>query len=131
VGWRNRNVTIGLSPFLELRHFFFALAAMSAAIVWSQFKWIGFSKTLGVFEPIASISFGIYISHYFLISNAHYLDKFISNRIILLTVYTLVCLLFSYLIERVIYIQINKYVLSKRTLNNQIIQADLVNAKTI
>jgi peptidoglycan/LPS O-acetylase OafA/YrhL len=104
---------IGVSPLLELRHFSFALFAVIIAIHWKKMKWIGFNGSLGLFEPIASISFGIYISHYFLVSNAHYLDHVIGGVYFKFVIYLIVCILFSFLVERVIYIHLNRYLLNK------------------
>ncbi|RZK63746.1 MAG: hypothetical protein EOO92_28405, partial [Pedobacter sp.] len=73
------SATIGVSPFLELRHFAFALIAIVGAITWQRLKWVGFNQTIGLFTFIAPISFGIYISHWFLIAHAGYLDGIIQN----------------------------------------------------
>ncbi|MCE7063866.1 acyltransferase [Dyadobacter sp. CY326] len=93
----------GVSPILELRHFAFAFLIIPAALLWRAWKWIGFYPIFGVFKHIAPISFGIYISHFFLISNANYLANVLPNRPLQLIVYTLVCLIFSYVVERKIY----------------------------
>jgi peptidoglycan/LPS O-acetylase OafA/YrhL len=109
----SNNTAIGISPLLELRHFSFALMSILLAILWKKMKWIGFGRTLGVFEPVASISFGIYISHWFLIIQAHYLDTIISNELYRLCVYILICIMFSYVVERVIFIGLNRYILHR------------------
>jgi len=105
--------TIGVSPFLEVRHFSFALISIIASILWSKIKWTGFNKTLGLFEVLAPISFGIYISHWFLVIEAHYFDKLIQNITLRYLSYIMVCILFSYLVERVIYVGLNKVILKQ------------------
>jgi peptidoglycan/LPS O-acetylase OafA/YrhL len=108
------HTTIGVSPILEFRHFVFALLSIFIAILWKNIGWVGFDKTIGLFEFIAPISFGIYISHYFLIINAHYLDLLISNYFVRIIVYTLCCCLFAYFIERIIYVKMNKFIVLRR-----------------
>lgn len=98
-----RKGGIGFSPFLELRNFAFATIALFIAIFWRNRRWIGFSKSIGLFLPLAPISFCIYISHWFLIVEAHYLDSLIPNTYLRYFSYFTICLLFSYLVERVIY----------------------------
>ncbi|MDB5150905.1 MAG: acyltransferase, partial [Mucilaginibacter sp.] len=105
--------TIGVSPFLEVRHFSFALVSIIGAVLWSKIKWAGFNKTLGLFEVLAPISFGIYISHWFLVIEAHYFDKLIQNVPLRYLCYIIVCILFSYLVERVIYAGLNKVILKR------------------
>lgn len=107
------SVTIGMSPFLELRHFIFAFLAISGAIIWQKIKWFGFDQTVGLFTFIAPISFGIYISHWFLIAEAHYLDKVIHNIYSRYIAYIIVCLTFSYVIERIVYIHLAKIIMNK------------------
>jgi len=108
----NIPVTFGVSPMLELRHFAFAVLSLSIALIWKQLNWVGFKYTFGPFEVLAKISFGIYISHWFLVSQAHYLD-FIPNLWLRFFLYTLICILFAYLIERVIYVKINRAFMNK------------------
>jgi len=103
-----QNFRFGVSPMLELRHFLFAFCAILFAIIWSKLKWVGFKYSIGLFKYIAPISFGIYISHYFLIIHAHYLDTIISNVHLRLLGYYVICILFSFIIERIIYTKINK-----------------------
>jgi peptidoglycan/LPS O-acetylase OafA/YrhL len=107
------SATLGVSPFLELRHFAFALIAVLGAITWQKMKWIGFNQTVGLFTFIAPISFGIYISHWFLIANAHYLDNVIQNVYSRYIIYIIVCVAFSYLIERVVYVHLAKLITKK------------------
>ncbi len=108
-----RNITaIGRSPILEFRHFSFAFLCLSIAVLWQKINWIGFNQTFGLFEKIAPISFGIYISHWFLITSAHYFDFLIQNKFFLFCAYSVFCLIFSYSIEIIIYPWV------KRLLNN-------------
>ena len=110
---RTPSATIGMSPFLELRHFVFALVAVAGAIVWQKVRWLGFNQTVGLFTFIAPISFGIYISHWFLVAEAHYLDGIIHNVYSRYIAYIAICLAFSYLIERVIYIHLARIIMNK------------------
>ncbi|MDB5011047.1 MAG: acyltransferase [Mucilaginibacter sp.] len=114
---KNSHSTIGVSPFLELRHFAFAFTTILVALLWQKFKWIGFKYTLGLFEPIAAISFGIYIAHWFLIVNAHYLDQIVTNIYVRYFAYATICILFSYVTERIIYVRLNKYLWKKINLS--------------
>ncbi|MDP9956821.1 peptidoglycan/LPS O-acetylase OafA/YrhL [Epilithonimonas hungarica] len=90
------------SPFLEFRHFLFTLIILLAIPIWKKMKWIGFKHFFGLFQHIAPISFVIYISHWFLIYNASYLD-FIQNKNIELAIYFIICIIYSYTVERIIY----------------------------
>lgn len=110
---KNATATIGMSPFLELRHFAFSLLAIIFAVIWKKMNWVGFNQTVGLFTFIAPISFGIYISHWFLIANAHYLDEIITNQYLRYTVYTIVCVFFAYIVERVLYIHLNRWIMNK------------------
>lgn len=114
--------TVGLSPILELRHFIFSFVIILVALGWYKFKWIGFDYTIGIFKRVAPISFGLYISHYFLISNASYLNAIILNKNIKLIIYIINCILFSYLIERLFYPFVSKCFFRKaiilKTTNN-------------
>lgn len=95
--------TIGVSPYLEVRHFAFAFVSVTIALAWKKMKWLLFNKTIGLFEPFAKISFGVYISHWFLVAKATYLDFLIKNIYIRYTLYFAICFLFSYIVERKIY----------------------------
>jgi peptidoglycan/LPS O-acetylase OafA/YrhL len=124
---------IGISPFLELRHFLFALIAIVISIIWSRYKWIWFSKTFGLFEPFAGISFGLYISHYFLIVNAKYLDQYIINVTLRYIFYFIICFGFSYLVEKIIYekLRVNIFnLLGKQKIDTPIID-NIINRKRI
>lgn len=110
---KNNGSSIGVSPFLELRHFSFAIVSILLAILWKKMKWLGFKQTLGIFEPVAPISFGIYISHWFLVIQARYLDTVIGNDFCRLCIYFLVCILFSYVIECIIFNRFKGFVMQK------------------
>lgn len=100
-----------VSPWLEFRHFIFAFFALLSGILWKKLNWIGFSKTFGPFSLIAPISYTIYISHWFLINNAHYLDGVINNIFLRYTCYFLICIIFSYIVERKIFPRINNAII--------------------
>jgi hypothetical protein len=103
---------IGVSPYLELRHFCFALVVVVAAVTWSRLRWIGFRQLFGPFEKIAGISFGIYISYWFLAVNTDYL-AFIPNTGCRSVCGIAICVLFAYLIEKIIYPRVNSVVFSR------------------
>jgi peptidoglycan/LPS O-acetylase OafA/YrhL len=115
----DHHVSSGVYPFLELRHFGFALITVVAAVIWKRLNWWGFNSTLGLFEHIAPISFGIYISHWFLIADATYLNGVIANPALRICCYILICVLFAYIVERIIYVKLNKWLLSKFIRNKQ------------
>lgn len=100
---------IGISPMLELRHFAFALVAIGGALLWHRLQWRFFSRTVGLFTPLAPVSFALYISHYFLVSTASYLD-FIPNAALRYGGYFFICYALSYLIERIIYVHLNRMI---------------------
>lgn len=54
----------GYYPFLTLRHFLAAFAALLIGYIWYNYKWLYFEKTIGIFSIIAPISYGLYIFHY-------------------------------------------------------------------
>lgn len=105
--------TIGVHPLLELRHFGFSVFAIFTALIWKNFAWFGFSSIVGIFSHFAPISYGVYVSHFFLISNATYLNDVINNSSLRFVLYCSICIVFAYLIERVIYISINRLVFNK------------------
>ena len=108
----NLKASIGVSPWLEFRHFTFSLISIILAIVWYKLKWFGFRNTIGLFTPLAKISYCLYISHYFMVSTATYLN-FIPFFWLRFFLYLCVCILFSYIIERIIFPKCNKFILSK------------------
>ena len=57
-------------PFIELRNFVFAFLAMFVGIIWNKLNWFGFNKLFGVFKYLAPFSYGIYISHHYLVIEA-------------------------------------------------------------
>lgn len=94
-------------PFIEVRHFVFALLAMFGAVLWINSNKFGFNRVFIVFKYLAPFSYVIYISHHYLVVKATYLN-FINNRFIECTLYVLFMFMFSYLVEVVIYGQIKK-----------------------
>jgi len=94
-------------PFIELRHFVFAIMVMFGAVIWQNMHWRGFNLLFGVFKYLAPCSYVIYISHAYLVVEATYL-RFINNKIIEYGLYIVVLILFSYLLEVVVYNRIKK-----------------------
>jgi peptidoglycan/LPS O-acetylase OafA/YrhL len=94
-------------PFIELRHFVFASIVMFGAIIWQNLKWAGFNSIFGIFKHLAPCSYVIYISHHYLVVEASYLS-FINNKVIEYGLYILLMIVFSYLLEVVVYNRIRK-----------------------
>jgi peptidoglycan/LPS O-acetylase OafA/YrhL len=94
-------------PFIELRHFVFTIMVMFGAIIWYNFKWVGFNAIFGIFKHLAPCSYVIYISHHYLVVEATYLN-FINNKVIEYGLYIVLMIIFSYLLEVVVYNRIRK-----------------------
>lgn len=103
-------------PFIELRHFTFAFIAMFAGVIWNKLNWFGFDKLFGIFKYLAPFSYVMYISHHYLVVEATYLN-FINNKIIEYSLYLLFMLLFSYVIEVVLYPKIKKRLMMNYAIN--------------
>jgi peptidoglycan/LPS O-acetylase OafA/YrhL len=94
-------------PFIELRHFIFAIMVMFGSVIWQNLQWRGFNLFFGVFKYLAPCSYVIYIAHAYLVVEATYL-KFINNKVIEYGLYIIVLILFSYFLEVVVYNRIKK-----------------------
>ena len=94
-------------PFIELRHFVFAIMVMFGAIIWKNLNWVGFNSIFGIFKHLAPCSYVIYISHHYLVVEATYLS-FINNKVIEYGLYIILMIVFSYLLEVVVYNKIRK-----------------------
>ena len=94
-------------PFIELRHFVFAIMVMFGAVIWKNLKWVGFNTLFGAFKYLAPCSYVIYISHHYLVVEATYLN-FIPNKVVEYGLYIILMILFSYLLEVVVYDRIRK-----------------------
>ena len=94
-------------PFIELRHFVFAVMVMFGSIIWQNLNWKGFNGIFGIFKHLAPCSYVIYISHHYLVIEATYL-KFINNKVVEYGLYILIMIIFSYLLEVVVYNRIRK-----------------------
>ncbi len=70
---RGGALQIGVHPVLELRHFAFTAVVLMGAWAWRRASWLGFDRLFGPFAVLASTSYALYISHYFLLSYAGYL----------------------------------------------------------
>ncbi|MBX9888383.1 MAG: acyltransferase [Flavobacteriaceae bacterium] len=101
---------IGEYPWIEFRHFLFTFLLIIIIVLWKKIKWFGFDFLVKPFMYVAPISFGIYISHWFLVYTATYFS-FIENTNVRLIAYMLVCVLFSYLIEIRIFPMVKKRLL--------------------
>ncbi|RXG13092.1 acyltransferase family protein [Leeuwenhoekiella aestuarii] len=110
---------IGIHPVLELRHFIFAILAITLALCWHKLNWVFFRFTFLPFYRLAPISYALYISHWFLVIKATYLNDYISNIWIRTFIYLLLCFVFSYLVEEVIYVYFRKLIVGyRKTLTN-------------
>lgn len=92
----------GLHPVLEVRHFAFALIVLIGSIVWRKLNWRGFDLLIKPFLLIAPISYALYISHLPLMVDATYLD-FIQSPVLRWAGYIVCVVIFSYIIEIIIY----------------------------
>ncbi len=97
-------------PIIELRHFVFAIMVMFGAIIWQNYNWFGYNSLFGIFKYIAPCSYVIYISHHYLVVEATYLS-FINNKVIEYGLYIIILILFSYLLEVVVYNRIKKLII--------------------
>jgi len=104
--------SLGIHPFIELRHFSFALFVLCMAIVWGRYRWRFFEGIFRPFLVFAPISYVVYISHYYLVTNASYLSA-VNNRILELTLYTAIMLIIAWVIELRIYPSVVKAVRRK------------------
>ena len=107
---RNYTFPLVAYPFIELRHFIFATMVMFGAIIWKNLKWFGFDLVFGWFKFLAPISYVIYISHHYLVIEATYL-RFLNNKFIEYSLYIIIMLIFSWLVEVIIYGKIRKLIL--------------------
>jgi len=108
--------SLGVYPFIELRHFSFALLVLCSAILWSRLDWRFFEGLFRPFLVFAPISYVVYISHYHLVTNASYLSA-VNNRYIELVLYAVVMLIISWVIELKIYPMVLKMIRHKRIAN--------------
>jgi len=89
-------------PIVEFRHFLFATFAIAVALVWQRFEWRGFDTLTRPGLLLAPVSYALYISHWFLLAEARYLD-FIGQPLLELAGYVAVTLAFCWLVECVLY----------------------------
>ena len=94
-------------PFIELRHFVFASMVMFGAIIWENLGWRGFNSLFGIFKHLAPCSYVIYIAHHYLVIEATYLS-FIGNKVVEYGLYIVFLIIFSYLLEVVVYNRVRK-----------------------
>ena len=100
-----------LGMFLEIgkaQICFGMLPVILIGIYWRKSGWLFFDILIGPFKKLAPISYGLYISHTLLISEAKYFD-FIPNWYVRYFLYFLVCVGVSYFIERIVFTKIVNY----------------------
>jgi len=96
------GLLLGKHPVLEFRHVFFATVIVCAAVVWQRLNWFGFDFIFKPFLILAPISYVLYICHLPLMVEATYLDS-VSNPIVRWFCYFVIVIVFSYLLEQVVY----------------------------
>jgi peptidoglycan/LPS O-acetylase OafA/YrhL len=101
------NLLLGIHPIIELRHFVFAVAALSIALMWRRVGWVGFNALVGPFVVLAPISYTLYIVHSPLAQYGTYLDA-INNTYVEWVGYLAISIAVSYLIELKIYPVVRK-----------------------
>jgi len=100
-------------PFVEFRHFLFATFAFTVALAWQRVGWLGFDTLTRPGLLLAPISYALYISHWFLLAEARYLD-FIGNPVVEFAGYLVVTLVFCWLIECVLYPAVRRRVIPRK-----------------
>lgn len=95
--------------FLFNTHLWRGLIAICIGLLWYKAKWKFFDKTIGLFLPFAGISYVIYISHWFLVHQATFLHFLFGRSRLVYLIYFVICLMFSYLVEKIIYPKLNKF----------------------
>ncbi|QPK62729.1 acyltransferase [Methylomonas sp. LL1] len=113
-----KSVSIGVHPFLELRHVLFASTVVVLAICWHKLHWKYFDALFKPFGIFAPVSYVIYISHYYFVTDANYLS-FFNNIYVEKLVYFSLLLLFSYALELRIYPPLQRAFLSRALYKNQ------------
>ncbi len=99
--------------FLFNTHLWRGLLAIIIGLLWYKANWKFFNKTIGLFLPFASISYVIYISHWFLVHEATFLHFLFGRSRLVYLVYFVICLIFSYLVEKIIYPKLNTFFMGK------------------
>jgi peptidoglycan/LPS O-acetylase OafA/YrhL len=105
----NKFEGLGLSPFIEFRHHIVALFF----VLISRFLFFTdlIKKFLNPFKALAPIAYSLYISHWFLIINADYLDNFFSHYHVKYFIYISICFFYCWIVEVKIYPYISKLIL--------------------
>lgn len=103
-----------LGIFLEIGRSILCFEMLTIIIIgiyWRKIGWLFFNYIIGPFKILAPISYTLYISHTLLITEARYLN-FIPNWYIRYFLYFMVCIGFSYLVERIVYPKVLKWLKS-------------------
>jgi len=59
-----RGLPFNAYPFFDFRYFLMTPLFIGLLIAWRQIRFAGFNQTLGHFERLGAISFGLYVFHY-------------------------------------------------------------------
>ena len=100
-------VGMGVHPILEMRDHFSALVIVGIGVFWKSKNWILFDKMVKPFLLFAPISYVVYISHHYFVVSANYFS-FIDNKSLEFTAYLAMLLIFSYVVEIIVYPRILK-----------------------
>ena len=98
----HQNMSFGVHPVLEMRHLLSSVGLVSLAFAWRHYRWVGFSKTIGLCSVLAPISYSLYILHYRSVARATYFS-FVGSRTLELALYVGLTLLFCCFAELVFY----------------------------
>jgi peptidoglycan/LPS O-acetylase OafA/YrhL len=93
---------LGVHPVLEMRDHLSALLIVGVALLWKAHGWVFFESLVKPFLRFAPISYVVYISHHYFVVNAHFFS-FMGNKALEFIAYIAAMLLFSYVVEIIIY----------------------------
>lgn len=109
----DQQLLLGFHPLLEVRHALFAFLVIISAILWKRIYWVGFNLLFKPFMFIAPISYTIYISHLPLMENSSFFNS-IDHSIFRWLSYLGVMLVFSYLVEQVLYLRLKSHLMKNK-----------------
>lgn len=107
-----QRILFGMHPVLEGRHFLFALLAVFVAVLWRNSGWPLFDRIFKPFALLAPISYTMYIIHLPIMTQATFLD-WINIPVVTWFAYFALMLIFSYIIELVIYPRVRRVAMAR------------------
>ena len=115
IAWQaGEDLLLDKHPVLEFRHIFMALVFIVGGVIWHRLRWVAFDILVKPFLIFAPISYVLYICHEPLMARAGYFQSLISNPVLRWFAYLAVVLVFSYVIERMIYPFIRNFLRDRR-----------------